>query len=75
MGLISFLASIYYSRNFKSSSLYHSGACGGNRTHTLLLILDFESSASTSSATQAYINYNTENRKCKKKDNFTKKII
>ena len=29
---------------------------GGNRTHTVLLPLDFESSASTNSATSAYQN-------------------
>ena len=33
--------------------LKFNGACGGTRTHTISLSLDFESSASTNSATQA----------------------
>ena len=42
------------------SSLYSYGARDGNRTHKILLPADFESAASTSSATLALlINYNT----------------
>ena len=36
---------------------------GGNRTHTLLLALDFESSASTNSATKAFFELDDKSKK------------